>query len=130
MADSILDPIFSGADGLAKTLIGLLGGDASITPGSAITYNPLDGSQSGVAGTPVPVDLSMLENVVEKDLENTNVVMGDYKGMVPHSDYAFTRDDVQRAVLTFNNTKYKVVWYNPIFSGQEIAFNTIFVRRV
>lgn len=130
MGSAVLDSVFSGSDGLAKSLMSVFGGTATVTPSDVTGYNPLTGVETTGSVTASTVDITVLQQVTKKDTELTNVVMGDYKALIPHSDYAFTRADVQKTTITFNGLDYKLVEFMPIYSGQEVAANTVFLRRV
>ena len=130
MAESILDDIFAGVDGIAKELISLLGADATITPFVDDTYNPIDGSSVSVTPDPVPVDVSVLENVTEKEVNGTSILMGDYKCLIPQSDITLQRRNINHLTLLFNGIEYRLVWFDPIFSGQEIAMYKAYFRNM
>ena len=128
MAESILDDIFSGSDGVARSLISLLGGDATITQTSAPTYNPLTDTATPIPTTPVPVDISVLEQVSEREINETTVVRGDYRCLMPSDVITLTRDNINHTTITFNGTVYKLVEYKPVYSGQLIAMYTLYLR--
>lgn len=128
MADSILDGIFAGSNGIAAQLIGLLGGDASITLSYEGSYNPLTGEGSEVTPTATAIDLSMLEQVSEREINDTTILRGDYKCIIPADDVTLERKNINHSTITFNGTVYKIVEYRPVFSGQEIAMYTVYLR--
>ena len=130
MGNAVLDSVFSGSDGLAKRLMNVFGGTAGVIPTDVVDYDPLTGDEVTLLQSATTVDITVLEQVTKKDTEITNVVMGDYKAMIPNSDYAFSRADVQTTPITFNGLSYKLVEFMPIYSGQEVAANTVFLRRV
>jgi hypothetical protein len=130
MAQSILDPIFSGSGGIAKSLINLLGGDATIyLPTGTGAYNPLTGTDTtGGLDSGTPIDLAALEDVTEKDVNETTILMGDFKCLVPQSDVTLLRSHIQFAEIEFNSTRYKLVEFKPVHSGQNIAMYTVYLR--
>lgn len=128
MADSILDGIFAGSNGIAAQLIGLLGGDASIKLDYQLSYDPLTGTRSESNVTAVAVDMSVLENVSEKEVNETTILKGDYKSIIPADDVTLERKHVNHATVIFNGVTYKLVEYRPVYSGQLVAMYTIYLR--
>lgn len=131
MAQSILDSVFSGSDGIAKTLINLLGGDATVYLPAAGTYNPLTGDRTGggfQAG--IPIDLSAMEQVTERDIDNTTILKGDFKALVPKSDVTLERAYIDKADIEFNGVRYRLIEYRPTYSGQETAMYTVYLRNL
>ena len=131
MAQSILDSVFSGESGLAKTLINLLGGDANIYLPESGTYDPLTGDRTGGGlGSAIAVDASPLEDIVEKNIPNSNVIVGDFKSLIPKSDVTIEREHLQKAQLEYNGVRYTLVWYEVTYSGQEIAMYEVYLRNL
>jgi len=130
MAESILDDVFAGPDGVAKELISLLGGDATIyLPTGAGSYDPITGTDTtGALDSGTAIDIASLEDVTERDIDGTAIIMGDYKCLVPESDVTLLRSHIQFAELEFNGVRYKLVEYKPVYSGQLIAMYTAFWR--
>ena len=130
MADSILDPIFSGSTGIAKTLIGLLGADATIyLPDGAGSYNPLTGTDTtGGLDSGTAIDLAALEGVFERDVDNETILKGDFKAIIPQSDVTLQRSHIMHAEIEFNSIRYKLVEYRPIHSGQNVAMYEVYLR--
>jgi len=131
MAESILDDIFAGADGVSKTLISLLGADATIYLPLDATYNPLtDATTGGGLDAGTAVDIASLEDVSERDINGTTIILGDYKCLVPASDVTLLRAHIQKAMLDFNGVQYKLTEYKPVYSGQQIAQYSAFWRNL
>jgi len=132
MADSILDPIFSGSTGIAKSLIKLLGGDAVIyLPDGLGSYDPLDGSDTtGGLDAGTPIDIAALEDVDEKDIDNSTILKSDFKCLIPQSDIELKRSYIQFAEIEFNAIRYKLVGYKPVHSGQNVAMYEAYLRYV
>ncbi len=132
MADSILDDIFSGADGVAKCLISLMGGDATIyLPTGAGSYNPLTGSDTtgGLDGG-TAIDIASLVPVTDRDIDGTTILKGDFTCLIPESDVTLARSHIQHAEIEFNGTRYKLIEYKTTYSGQNVAMYKAFLRNI
>lgn len=95
-------------------------------------YNPLTGSESAPTETttvqdvtpPVPVTQRMVD-------DNSGVLMGDFVGYVDAARYTFTQADVNTTQVNYSTLgAFTIVWVKEFWSGANIAYYEIFLRRL
>jgi len=128
MGLALLDNVFSGSGGIAKTLHNLFGGTGTIANPGTETYNPLNGQSATAPGTSFDTDPSPPENYSIKEIDGSNILKTDLKTTIPASDV--TSEIVpEKSTLTIGSSVFTIISANPIKSGNETAIYQLQLRK-
>ena len=124
----LLDDVFGGSDGVAKTLVHMFGGSAVLmTPGMP-DYDPEAGTATPGAAVEDPVDISALESYESKEINGTAILKGDCHCTVPACDVS-VEPVAGASTLTVNGTVWHVVDFKSISAGSTTVLYELHLRK-
>lgn len=128
MGEALFDEIFSGAEGLAKTLLSMLGGSASISMPGTPDYDPETGVETPGEGSSFPVDCAPPSPYSLDEIDGSAILRGDCKTTVPASD---VKGEIipGRSTMTLSGCAWRVVNVYPIVSGESAAAFELQLRK-
>jgi len=105
-------------------------GTSVLTRSVPQTYNPLDGTQSAPVTTTDEVDVSPPQKA-EASMVNDTILSTDYYTFIAASEYTLDDADLMHVTLTYNSgLQYRLIWFDRIYSGANIAAYTAFWRKI
>jgi len=129
MPNTLFDDIFSGADGLAKTLTDELGGvSGTLSTKVPGTYDEATDTSTAGSTVNMPVTASPLLRYSIKEMDGTNIKKDDNYILVSAVDVTSSITN-NLTTYTANSETYTVVSHEPIYSGNSIAEYKLQLRR-
>jgi len=125
----LLDSIFAGQNGVANSLLNLLGGNAAIIiTGKGTFYNEAtdDYYQEEDQRFDVAFAKESLSKVPYNIIGGVYIEAGDLVGLIPNTEQPI-RENVDR--LLRNNVEYLIVATEPVSSGNETAAIKLLCRK-
>jgi hypothetical protein len=128
MGQGLLDDVFSGSEGVAKTLLNTFGGSGVLTTPGEETYNPITGEETAGASSSWDVDVSAPQNYSADEIDGSAIQRGDCHVQIPACDVS-EEPVAGKSTLTIGSTVWTVVSVNPVYSGAEVAVYELQLRR-